>query len=128
MFRILFVLPRGPEADAAFSRLWNLTDRLFKLFQWLFFMSLVTYAANKTRNIGLIVISAVLWGCLLNLTHSFYRLYIEMPLRVTLGLSWPKLLALESVVISIVCVCVGFMCLWTIGVLGEAFEYYQAHH
>ena len=125
MYRIMFVLKRQSEDVAEFTWHWNLVDKVFKLFQWLFFTSIVAYAADKTRNFGLILITGILVFFIMLLSHRFYELYINKAIVLTLGLSWPKLI---NVLIPIITLFVLIMCYWAVGSIFNAFEYFQSHH
>jgi hypothetical protein len=124
-FKILFGLSRGEEADKAFMRHWNLVDRVFKSFQWLFFTALITYAANKTKSDMLYFISVLLWTTLTTLVYSFYDLYIHGPLFLAVGWRWPKL---RFIFIVILCSFVLLFCYLTLMAVSHAFTYYQTHH
>jgi hypothetical protein len=120
----MFVITRKPEDVAEFTWYWNLTDRVFKLFQWLFFTSIVAYAADKTRNFGLILITGILGFFILLLAQKLYATYIHIALVLTLGFGWPKLI---NVIIPVATLFVLIVCYWTVGSIFNAFEYYQIH-
>jgi hypothetical protein len=124
-FKILFGLPRGEEADKTFMIQWNFVDRVFKLFQWLFFAALITYAADKTKSVILSFIAVVLWYTLTKLAYYFYYSYIHKSLFLAIGWRWPKL---RFIFIVILCTLVLLFCYLVLVAVNHAFVYYQAHH
>jgi hypothetical protein len=123
MYRIMFVLKGFPEDAADFDWHWNVIDRLFKMFQWIFFASIVYYAADKTRVFGLMIVSGLLWCLLIILVNRFYVDYIHKRLVLTLGFGWPKLI---KVVVIPTTILVLAACYWTIGAVLGVFEHYQS--
>jgi hypothetical protein len=43
-------LAQSAEKSARFSRTWNATDRLFRLLQWVAFLAVLQYAADKSHS------------------------------------------------------------------------------
>lgn len=52
-------LAQSAEKSARFSRTWNATDRLFKLLQWVAFLAVLQYAADKSHS-RLLTLSEIL--------------------------------------------------------------------
>jgi hypothetical protein len=53
-------LGQSAEKSARFSRTWNATDRLFRLLQWVAFLAVLQYAADKSHSRLLALIEILL--------------------------------------------------------------------
>ena len=70
---------RAPSAEQAAHAAWwwNVTDRLVKFTQWIFFLSLLIYANTKVRSTALTLVIIVLLFAMFKALTSAYEQYIR---------------------------------------------------
>ena len=79
-FEFALRAPSDEQRDHA-NFWWSLTDKLFRLMQWIFFLSLLIYLDTKAKSIILTTIIAILIICLYKATTSTYEQYIHFNVR-----------------------------------------------
>lgn len=59
-FPIKVHLAYSKEKNSRFQQAWNLTDKFFRLVQWMAFIAFVKYAADKSHSLILIILESCL--------------------------------------------------------------------
>jgi hypothetical protein len=108
-----------------FSQWWNFTDKIFRLLQWTVFVSIVSYAADRTGSTVLYVVSVLLWCLLIGLTWKFSNRYLVPPIVIFFGTTAPKF---KKWVLPIMASLALGACVWVMSGVHVAFEYFESHH
>jgi hypothetical protein len=86
---IEFAIRAPAEKQIEHARFWwNFTDRLFKLVQWLFFLSLLIYARTKISSVPLSILIVVLFFAVFKTFTSSYEQYFGFNVSAWVQNKW----------------------------------------